>query len=166
MNLEKIFSPRRRRKAPRLQTVVSKKIGKLIAAIILAGVAALFGLNKQVSPKHLSTSTLSQALQNKRPLNFVEINDALVVKVLKNDTQGSRHQRWLMRTASGELITAIYNIDVAEEIPLKTGDTISLAGELIFGSRKKDPIIHWLHSDPEKKRPDGYIIYAGKKYGS
>ena len=166
LDLEKILSPRRRRKTPRMETVVSKKIGKLIAAVILAGLAALFGLSKQELPSQRLSDTLSQTLQSKKNLTYVEIKEAYVVKILKNDNHGSRHQRWILRTSSGEMITAIYNIDLAEEIPLKVGDKISLAGELAFGSRKKDPIIHWLHADPQKKRVDGYVLHNGKKYGS
>ena len=50
---------------------------------------------------------------------------------------------------------SVHNIDLAEKVPLSAGDSVDLAGELVYGDRKKDPILHFTHSDPQKKRIAG-----------
>lgn len=172
---------RRRPRPPSPQTVISRKIGKAIAALILAGGAALFGLKTKESQKGLTLAQKSnqkievsktdtnyetlEAIKNSRPLAYTTIKNAQVVKLLRNDNKGAKHQRWIVQIENGVTITIVYNLDLAEKVPVSPGDTIEVAGELVFGDRKKDPILHWTHADPQKKRQDGYVLHNGKKYG-
>ncbi len=173
---------RRRPRPPRPQTIISRQIGKAIAGLILAGGAALFGLNQsnkdsdkialsnQNQAVHVSetdpNSILLNALNKQTELTFVEIKSAQVVKLLRNDNRGARHQRWLIQLTNSKPILAVYNIDLSDKIPLSPGDIIDLAGELKFDEKKKTPLIHWLHDDPQQKRKNGYVIHNGKKYGT
>jgi hypothetical protein len=183
MNLGSIFNPRRRPRPPRPQTVISRQIGKAIGALILAGGAALFGL-KNTNSKSANSSRDNQpteinqvakddvnylvikAIANNSELPFVEIKNAKVVKLLRNDNKGAKHQRWQIMINKEIILTVIYNLDLAEKVPLSVGDEIDLAGELIFGSKKHDPILHWTHADPQRKRMDGYVLLRDKKYGT
>ena len=49
--LENLLRGRRRPRPPSVQTVVSRKIGKAIGALVIAGGAALFGLNLKGNKK-------------------------------------------------------------------------------------------------------------------
>lgn len=173
---------RRRPRPPRPQTIISRQIGKAIAGLIIAGGAALFGLNinnkgtaksvvaSQNQAVQISesdpNSALLNALNTKKELFFVEIKSAEVIKLLRNDNRGARHQRWIIQLPNSEPILAVYNIDLSEKIPLSPGDIIDLAGELKYDDKKKTPLIHWLHDDPQKKRKNGYVIHNDKKYGT
>lgn len=185
--LDQIFRQRRRPRPPQPGTVISRYIGKAVAGLILAGVAAVFGLkdrsSDQVNVKNNQSTVSSQqhvsarvdsknenyqiihAIESKQELDFVEVKNARVIKLLRADNRGARHQRWIMQLSSGHTITAVYNIDLSEKIPLEVDATMDLAGQLVFGDKKHDPILHWIHADPQKRRRDGYVIYNGKTYG-
>lgn len=179
--LDPIFKKRPR--PPSYQTLISRKIGKTIAALIIAGGAALLGLKSKntesthgltvAQKKNASIDTTKtdtnydvlNAIRSSKPLTYTTIKNALVVKLLRNDNKGARHQRWIIQIENGVTITVVHNIDIAEKIPLSVGDTIEVAGELVFGDRKKDPLLHWTHEDPRGKRIAGYVILNGKRYG-
>ncbi len=179
--LDPLFKKRPR--PPSYQTLISRKIGKTIAALILAGAAALFGLKNKnaestqgltvAQKKNVTIETIKSdtnyevlnAIKNSKPLTYTVIKNAQVVKLLRNDNKGARHQRWIVQIEGGVNITVVHNIDIAEKVPLSVGDTIEIAGELVFGDRKKDPILHWTHEDPRGKRIAGYVLYNGEKYG-
>lgn len=184
--LEDLLRGRRRPRPPRPQTVVARHIGKGIAALIIAGGAALFGLNGKnadtVKNKGRTEQTqtvtvakedphyqAAQAIAHKKEIPFIEIKDAKVVQILRADNRGARHQRWLIQLSSGDAVMVVHNIDLAEKVPLSVGDIVSVAGELTYNENKSkyhgDPLIHWTHADPLKKRLDGYVFLNGKKYG-
>jgi hypothetical protein len=180
--LENLLRGRRRPRPPSVQTVVSRKIGKAIGALIIAGGAALFGLNMKGNKKanvvdQNKTAAVSdvaktdanfqilKAISDNKEISFVEAKNVKVVKLLRADNKGARHQRWVVQFDNGTQMTAVYNIDLADKVPLSVGDVISMGGELVFGDRKGDPILHWIHADPRKKRIDGYVMLNDKKYG-
>ncbi len=186
MNLGSILNPKRKRRTPQLQRIISRRIGQAIAGLILAGVAALFGLKKfdstiqsksydkqQVDISQGSTSDINfkilDAIERSKRLPFVEIKNVEVIKLLRDDNKGSRHQRWIVKLNRGIDLTIIYNLDLADKVPLFSGDIIDAAGELIYGTYGNtfaDPILHWTHEDPKNKRKDGYVLHRGKRYGS
>lgn len=180
-----IFDPvfKKRPRPPSYQTLISRKIGKGIAALIIAGAAGFFGFKnkdtdstkgltvaqkKNVAIETVKTDTnyeVLNAIKTSKPLTYAVIKNALVVKVLRNDNKGARHQRWIVQIENGVTITIIHNIDIAEKVPLAVGDSVEVAGELIYGDRKKDPILHWTHEDPKGKRIAGYVVHNGERYG-
>lgn len=107
-------------------------------------------------------SQLVQAVNNRRQLNFVEGGDLVVTKVLPDDTQGSEHQKWVVRLSSGKTLLAVYNLDMCERVPLQEGDHIAMGGQFIWTNQ--GGLLHWLHRDPRGHRPDGYVFLNGKYY--
>ncbi len=103
------------------------------------------------------------ALDEGKGLDFVEIKGAEVVRLLPDDNEGRRHQKWIFEIAGGHRITAIYNTSFSEAVPLEIGDIVNVGGQYIFD--KNGGVIHWLHVDPKKNRPDGYVELNGKRYG-
>ena len=84
-----------------------------------------------------------------------------VVKVLPDDNDGSRHQRFLVRSGT-ETILIAHNIDLAPRVPLKQGDDVRFKGELEWNER--GGVIHWTHHDPGRRRPGGWIELRGNRY--
>uniref|UniRef100_UPI0040477B76 DUF3465 domain-containing protein n=1 Tax=Aliarcobacter sp. TaxID=2321116 RepID=UPI0040477B76 len=79
-----------------------------------------------------------------------------VIKVLKDDTKGSKHQRFLVKLPSGLTILIAHNIDLSPRVQnLKSGDSIEFYGEYEWNN--KGGVIHWTHHDPRKKHKDGWI---------
>jgi len=83
-------------------------------------------------------------------------------RVLDDDTQGSRHQRFIVRLASGRTLLVAHNIDLADRVPLNTGDAVRLRGEYEWNDR--GGVLHWTHHDPQGRRAGGWIEFEGKRY--
>lgn len=86
-----------------------------------------------------------------------------VIKLLKDDNEGRRHQRFIIRVASGRTLLVSHNIDLAKRIEaLTVGDTVSFYGEYEWNAR--GGVIHWTHHDPEGRHAAGWIKHRGQLY--
>ncbi len=86
-----------------------------------------------------------------------------VLKVLSDDIQGSRHQRFIVRLKSGRTILIAHNIDLAPRVPsLHTGATVSFRG--VYEWNRNGGTVHWTHHDPDGKHRAGWIRYDGRMY--
>jgi len=87
---------------------------------------------------------------------------ANVTRVLKDDIQGSRHQRFLIKTVAGLTLLVAHNIDLAPRVPLEVDDQVSIYGQYEWNN--KGGVLHWTHHDPNNSHPEGWVIHQGKKY--
>ena len=85
-----------------------------------------------------------------------------VVKLLSDDAQGARHQKFLVRINAQQTLLFAHNMDLAAKIPLQVGDEIMFTGEYVYNP--KGGIIHWTHLDPHGHHPSGWIMLHGNKY--
>ena len=86
-----------------------------------------------------------------------------VIKVMKDDTDGARHQRFLLRLSNGHTIMIAHNIDLATRIEdLKAGDIVAFYGEYKWNN--KGGVVHWTHRDPSGRKISGWLLHNGKKY--
>ena len=86
-----------------------------------------------------------------------------VVKVLPDDNQGSRHQRFLLEVANNHTILVAHNIDLAPRLDsLSSGDMVEYQGEYEWNNQ--GVVLHWTHHDPAGRHPGGWLKHAGKTY--
>ena len=86
-----------------------------------------------------------------------------VSRILSDDNQGSRHQRFILRLSSGQTLLVAHNIDLAPKIStLQKGDVVQFFGEYEWNSR--GGVIHWTHHDPGGQHVAGWLKHNGRKY--
>src|SRR5215467_4470834 len=67
-----------------------------------------------------------------------------VVKLLDDDTEGDRHQRFLMQVGESALVVLVaHNIDVGERVPVAVDDELRVRGEYVWND--KGGLLHWTH---------------------
>ncbi|MBT9569384.1 MAG: DUF3465 domain-containing protein [Thiobacillus sp.] len=107
-------------------------------------------------------SALEQAYVN-RLRNQQLAGEGRVVKLLPDDLKGSRHQRFVLRVASGRTVLVAHNIDLAPRIEnLQPGDTVAFFGEYEWNA--KGGVMHWTHHDPQGRHVGGWLKHGGRTY--
>jgi hypothetical protein len=87
----------------------------------------------------------------------------VLAKVLKDDNDGSPHQRLIVRLSSGQTILIAHNIDLAPRVEApQEGGAIEFAGEYEWND--KGGVVHWTHRDPSGRHSAGWLRYDGRLY--
>ena len=142
----------------------------LLLAIVI--VAAYFGGIESgfIPPQHGDSSTsvgradqvLAGAFDNHQS-NVQIQGGGEVTKVLADDNDGSRHQRFIVQLVSGQTLLVAHNIDLANRVALlKTGDYVEFNGEYEWNAQ--GGVIHWTHRDPQGSHVAGWIKHNGLTY--
>ena len=86
-----------------------------------------------------------------------------VIKILADDNKGSRHQKFIVKLASGQTVLIAHNIDLARRInSINIGDSIEFYGKYEWNT--KGGIVHWTHHDPAGRHKDGWLKHNGVLY--
>ncbi len=94
----------------------------------------------------------------------VAISDiGTVVKILKDDNKGARHQKFLVIVSDSITLLFAHNIDLAPRISdIAIGDKVEFHGEYVYNP--KGGVVHWTHKDPNGGHRGGYILHRGIVY--
>jgi len=143
---------------------VLKKV--LIAAIALIG--AYYAVDQsslvsQRSPASQPTNAeLIRAIGEQRR-GYQVGGSGTVTRILSDDNDGSRHQRFILELESGQTLLVAHNIDLAPRVDgLELGDTVSFFGEYEWNNR--GGLIHWTHHDPAGQHVEGWVEHNGKQH--
>ena len=100
-------------------------------------------------------SALAAAFRDHR--SNVEVQGGgTVVRILADDASGSRHQRFVLRLASGQTILIAHDIDIAPRLaPLRLGDGVEFRGEYVYNAQ--GGLVHWTHHDPSGSHQAGWL---------
>lgn len=151
------------------------KLNKLLLVAALAG-AAYLGLApvmRTSTPPQTNARPASTQLQSgNASLENAYLSHArhqqirgsgIVMKLLADDNDGSRHQRFLLRLNSGRTLLVSHNIDLAPRIEsLQPGDTVEFNGEYEWNA--KGGLVHWTHRDPQGQHVAGWLRHQQHTY--
>jgi cold shock CspA family protein len=163
----------RYQKHTQLKPVKTKSFMAIIpikaALLIVLGLAAVYLRLINVNPNKSPESSTSGA--DKASLNTSQVpqsgaqmgGEGVVVRVLSDDNVGSRHQRFILRLASGQTLLIAHNIDIASRIEtLSSGDRVEFHGQ--YESNPEGGVIHWTHHDPAGNHVSGWLKHNGMVY--
>ena len=85
-----------------------------------------------------------------------------VQRVLGDDRDGARHQRFVLELDSGQTLLVAHNIDLAARVPLAPGAKVRVRGRYEWNAR--GGVLHWTHHDPDRIRQGGWIEHRGRRY--
>ncbi len=148
----------------------NRKLTAVAVAIALAllGYNQLDSINVELpnSGRSADTSSVDQTLLdafNAQQSDLQVQGEGSVARILADDNDGSRHQRFLLETSLGQTILVAHNIDLAPRISdLRKGDNVSFYGEYEWNAR--GGVIHWTHHDPQNRHPHGWLKHNDRTY--
>jgi hypothetical protein len=140
----------------------------VLVVILALGAYTWFTNNGLLGPKPGGpvvpppTHALTDAYNSR--LSDVQVEgQGVVSRILPDDREGSRHQRFVLRLPNGRTLLVTHNIDLAPRInALREGDTVSFYGE--YEWNEKGGLIHWTHHDPDGRHVDGWLRHEGRVY--
>ena len=111
-----------------------------------------------------SDDILARLFEERGARDSVQVQGSgIVKKLLPDDNEGSRHQRFIIQLANGQTLLVSHNIDLAERIQtLKPGDRVEFNGE--YEWNRQGGVIHWTHRDPDGSHSPGWIKHRGLTY--
>jgi hypothetical protein len=136
-------------------------------AYILVVVVAYYAYERFLIPE-LPASTARPASESSQVIGQWRSGQQVsgigtVVRVLADDNDGSRHQRFILELGSGRTLLVAHNIDLAPRISsLSKGETVSFYGE--YETNPQGGVIHWTHHDPQGRHVAGWLEHEGQRY--
>lgn len=135
----------------------------IIAFLVLGYAASKYDPDPNLAPQTSQFQQLFEQQQSNVQLNVQLEVTATVIKLLSDDNNGRRHQRFIIKLSDGHTILVAHNIDLAPRIDnLKVGDQVTVFGE--YEWNKKGGVLHWTHHDPDQRHPGGWIRHKGNQY--
>lgn len=136
----------------------------VVVAMLYVGTVnnASYAVGETVAVSQNSEQLLAEAYKTQRS-DFQVQGTASVIKLLPDDNNGSRHQRFLVRLSSGQTLLIAHNTSLAARIDdLKEGDSVEFYGEYEWNN--KGGVIHWTHRDPKGHHASGWIKHADRTF--
>jgi Protein of unknown function (DUF3465) len=120
-------------------------------------------IEQSASPTQASPGTSVDRAFAARTSNVQVEGEGVVSKLLKDDNDGSRHQRFILTLSSGRTLLVAHNIDLAPRLDaLREGDTVRFFGEYEWNT--KGGVLHWTHHDPNGRHVGGWLEHQGRRY--
>ena len=134
-------------------------IRRCVLLCMLCCAYPLVSLAAGTSPPEATAAQAFEAHQS----DVLITGEGVVFRVLRDDTRGDQHQRFILRLADGQTLLVAHNIDLAPRLDgLKRGATVRFRGEYVWNA--KGGVLHWTHHDPRGRHPGGFLEYDGRRY--
>ncbi len=104
---------------------------------------------------------LGQRFNKRDTGSWIDIR-GVVTRLLSNDNDGSRHQRFIIDIGNRQTLLIAHNIDLAERVPVGIGDRVQVRG--MYEWNDLGGLVHWTHHDPQGIEDGGYVRYRRKDY--
>ena len=109
----------------------------------------------------VADNVVQQAYAARRSRLWLETSGH-VGRVLSDDNEGARHQKFILELDDGHTVMVAHNIDLAERIPVRRGLALAVRGRYEWNDR--GGVIHWTHHDPDGRIQGGWIMLDDVRY--
>ena len=86
----------------------------------------------------------------------------LVVRLLSDDDEAERHQRFVIDARGGGTLLVLHNLEIAPRVPVGLGDRVSVRG--LYEWNERGGLVHWTHRDPMGNEDGGFIRHRRQTY--
>ena len=86
-----------------------------------------------------------------------------VRRLVSDDHDGSRHQRFVIEISGGQTLLIAHNIDLAKRAPVGMGDRVHVRG--MYEYNDLGGLVHWTHHDPLGVEDGGWVRHRRRTYG-
>ena len=140
---------------------------KTIAFLVVAALVFVYVQDQEISPPWSPTPTATDSVledaYNNGKSDLQVRGQGTVIKILSDDLDGSRHQRFILKLDSGQTLLISHNIDLAPRVDrLRAGDSVEFFGE--YEWNPKGGVVHWTHHDPNGRHVAGWLKHQGRMY--
>jgi hypothetical protein len=143
-------------------TLIKYRLLLLVAVLALVAYRYFEPLGLDVgAPSADQSGVVETAFAEERSGLWVKVQGR-VTRLLDDDRDGSRHQRFILELDSGHTVMVAHNIDLAQRVPLQNNSQLVVSGRYEWNAR--GGVIHWTHHDPEHGRTGGWIEFNGTVY--
>lgn len=145
----------------RTLSIVRNRVLPLLVLLALAAYQYFLPEDVRIDGADDTAGAVEAAFATQRSGVWLE-TEGEVARILSDDNEGSRHQRFVLELDGGHSVLVAHNIDLAERVPLARNDRVSLRGRYEWNER--GGVIHWTHHDPDRRGPGGWVKLDGKTY--
>jgi Protein of unknown function (DUF3465) len=128
-------------------------------ALVCTGCRSTTG--KAVAPSVTDDSQIV-AFENEHRMNTEVTGKVKVYKLLQEDDEGLKHERFLVMLSDGTTVLVAHSLDKAPLVPVSPEDEIIIHGEYVWN--QKGGVIHWTHHSDSPRHEGGWIDFKGKRY--
>ena len=86
----------------------------------------------------------------------------LVRRLLSDDNDDTRHQRFIVQVPGGPTLLIAHNLDLARRVPVGIGDRVHFRG--LYEWNDLGGLVHWTHRDPQGIEDGGWVRYRAREY--
>ena len=104
---------------------------------------------------------MPQAYRKADTGNWVE-DTGVVRRLLSDDNDDSRHQRFVVKVRTGQTLLIAHNIDIASRVPIGVGDRVRFRG--LYEWNDLGGLVHWTHHDPHGLEDGGWVRFRTREY--
>ncbi len=146
---------------------------RLIIIAILLGIFAVRWMDRDENSPSQAESAGSSVLAGSNPISaaFEEQRSGVwlegsgvIDRLLQDDLEGDRHQRFIVRVSRDRTVLISHNIDLAARVQVDRGDEIAFRGRYEWNDL--GGVVHWTHHDPQAGHSDmargGWLRANGK----
>ena len=141
---------------------------KGVYALVILAILAYGYINDRQAPApgHQApqgNTTAVQKAYNNQQSDIQVRGVGVVTRLLPDDMEGSRHQRFILDLGQGHSLLIAHNIDLAPRLDnLRKGDRVEFHGE--YEWNPKGGVVHWTHRDPAGRHTGGWLKHGGRTY--